>query len=113
MLDKLIGEVDAITVGAFTNYNSIFGFGLGMQSDYHYQFLNNLDTYAGLQLGYIFGNSTKLGNENVKLSLETKGQFTYGVHLGGRYFFTPKFATFSELGFGGTGFLKLGVSYKF
>ncbi len=111
LLDNLTGGVDALTAGAYVDYNE--GFAAGVKSDFHYQFINKLDTYAGLRLGYIFGTSKEVGNDLVKMNVETKGAFAYGLHVGGRYFFTPKFAAFSELGFRGAGFVRLGISYKF
>ena len=65
---------------------------LAGRANYHYQFLDNLDTYAGLSLGYAWGG------------------FGFGAQLGARYYFNNKFAGNIEFG-GFTGFA-LGVSMK-
>ncbi|NJM94321.1 MAG: hypothetical protein HC842_06370 [Cytophagales bacterium] len=68
--------------------------GLGLRSAYHHQFVDNLDTYAGLTLDLVPGTDLSL-------------------LLGGRYFFQKRVAGFLELdlGQGGIGG-SVGVTFK-
>ena len=76
--------------------------------------VSKLYTYGGVALGlrlqsysyyyYLSGNYEKAHNN-----------YTYGLfalYVGGRYYFTDKFAAYGELGYG-LGYLTLGLSYKF
>jgi len=80
---------------------------IGVRGNLHYQFVDKLDTYAGLFLGY----------ENV--SWKDNHGFTNGVGsglgwallIGGRYYFSDNIGAMAELGYGIT-YLNLGVSLK-
>ncbi len=129
LLDHLGGATASLTTGAYAIYNSFIGFSTGAEADYHYQFLNDLDTYAGLQLGYRFGATTQLGSSKSRkldpsvskalnklsegLNMKTKGGFAYNIHVGARYFFIPQLAATVELGFGNIGLVRARLSYKF
>ncbi|RZK28925.1 MAG: hypothetical protein EOO61_21395, partial [Hymenobacter sp.] len=82
------------------------------RGSYHFNELLNLSTdkadlYAGIGLGY----------ESVSYSNSLYGGSSFGsgiyvpIHLGGRYFFSPKVGGFAELGTG-IAPLQLGVTFK-
>jgi hypothetical protein len=76
---------------------------LGARGAFHYQFVGNLDTYAGLMLGYdiVSGNKTYAESE-----------FAWGYYIGARYYFNSKFAVMAEIG-DNVSLFSIGVAYKF
>ena len=95
LVDHLINKNDAISVGGQVGLS--FGGGnvsvlVAARGNFHYQFIDNLDTYAGLSLGYAWGG------------------FGFAGQLGARYYFNNKLAANVEFG-GLTGFA-LGISMK-
>lgn len=79
---------------------------LGVRGDLHYRFIDKLDTYGGLMLGY---KNSSISSGGTSIS---NGKFQFGLHLGARYFFTDKIGAFAELGYG-VSVLELGASFKF
>jgi hypothetical protein len=83
---------------------------LAVRGSYHLSDMienDKVDLYAGASLGYNMvsindGRSDLLGGSYV----------LYGLHAGGRYFFTDRVGAFAELGLG-LGNLALGVSTRF
>jgi hypothetical protein len=73
--------------------------------------VNKLDTYTGLLLGFNIASSkwTGTGTETTHAS---SGGVAYAWFVGGRYYFTDKFAGMLELGYGIT-YLNIGVALKF
>lgn len=94
------------------SYNYIV---ISARGSYHFLENNkNIDAYAGAGLGYtIVSSSVTYTNPNIQhFGFSASGSyFFFDVHLGARYYFTPKFAAMGEVGYG-VGFLRLGVSYK-
>ncbi len=127
MLEK--GVADKITIGGLVGYSGSsdeFGFGkwtytnitISARGSYHFLENNkNIDAYAGLGLGYVIVSSSVTWNDPTYNNLygnrfsASGSWFFYDVHLGARYYFSPKFAALGEVGYG-LGFLRLGVSYK-
>jgi hypothetical protein len=68
---------------------------------FHYQFVKKLDTYAGLMLGY----------DIVTRHSPYPSQFVWGFYVGGRYYFTDKFAVTVEIG-DNVSLLSAGVAFK-
>lgn len=128
--DNLInGNNGSIGVGAEGGYfaikygnktvNSWLHSGLvGGRASFHYQFVDKLDTYAGLFLGAILtGGSTNtlvVGDQDVKVNnnSDVSASFGWGVHFGARYYFVPNFAINAELGYGFS-IANLGVTFRF
>lgn len=101
IVDHLINKNDAISVGGQVGMfiwndgiDSHIYFNVAARGNFHYQFIDNLDTYAGLQVG-----------------LHTSG-LSFGFDLGARYYFNDKFA--ANIEFGGCGFtgVSAGISMK-
>lgn len=86
---------------------------IGARGNYHYSFVENLDTYAGLLLGYNIVNSSATGEWPLGITGSANASsFAYSVFIGGRYYFTDSFAAMAELGYG-VAWLNLGIAYKF
>lgn len=94
-----------------TNY-----FVIAARGNYHFIFHDKFDPYAGIELGYYFGNSNVSYGSNYppgypKYS-DNSGGFHGGVYAGARWYFTPAFAVFSEVGWGISVFT-IGATFKF
>jgi len=89
------------------NYHNII---LGAGSLFHYPLINRLDTYVGFLLGYNLSIVTEYGIPGTA-AYAYPGGFVYSGFIGGRYFFTDKFAAFAQLGYG-VAYLTLGVSIR-
>ncbi len=123
--DNLFDDKSSLGVGVYAGYfaqkwkNGAFGylgdldlkysdFIVGVRGALHYQFVDKLDTYGGLAIGYdIVSASGSYGDYSVSSSA-----LTAGVYVGGRYYFTDAFAVNAEVGYD-IAVLTLGVSYKF
>ncbi len=95
------------------SYSYIF---VGARGTYHFadqiKDLKNVDLYGGLTLGFHIVSASFSGqNEKLYAYSAGGGYFGFGIYVGGRYYFTPKFAATAELGYD-IGFFKVGVSYK-
>ena len=114
--DNLFDEKSSIGIGGMLGYTQVKFKNsdwkasttiLGVRGALHYEFVNKLDTYAGLMLGYniySWKGSGWTGNSSGDLAL--------GVYLGARYYFTDSFAVLAEIGYGAA-YLNLGVALKF
>jgi len=87
---------------------------LGVRGVFHYPLVDKLDTYTGLLLGYNISSSKEYGNAGIygNLYSASAGGVAYSWFIGGRYYFSDKFAGMLELGYGIT-YLNLGVALKF
>jgi hypothetical protein len=92
-------------------------FAIGVRGMYHFNFLKNLDTYAGLSLGYVFssGQAEYTGDWGIvgKADPENLSYFLFGAAIGTRYFFTNNIGAYFELGYSGLQVIGLGLSLKF
>ncbi len=124
MMDNLFDEHSALTVGAYLGYygtknsyqevtarwsNLLFG-GRGAV---HYNFVDKLDTYGGLMLGYNKDSYSVSGaGPNYTIdSNNSNGGFIFSLFVGARYFFTESIGAYAELGYGISA-LELGVTFK-
>lgn len=97
-------------VDAGWNYNNLI---LGVRGALHYQFVNRLDTYLGLFLGYDISMTNEYGSfPSGAPSAPTVGGFEFAFYVGARYYMTQRFAIFAEIGYGLATF-NLGLAYKF
>ena len=115
--DELFDENSSLGVGGYlgysssnyrySGYNSGFSnFILGARGSVHYQLIDQLDTYAGLMLGYRI-----VSWNNDGLSSAASSGFTSAFYVGGRYYFNETFAGMLELGYG-IAYLNIGVAIK-
>lgn len=97
-------------VDAGWNYNNLI---LGIRGALHYQFVNRLDTYLGLFLGYNISMTNEYGAFPSGVpSAPSVGGFEFAFYVGARYYMTQRFAVFAEIGYGLATF-NLGLAYKF
>ncbi|HTY00821.1 MAG TPA: hypothetical protein VMG09_12400 [Bacteroidota bacterium] len=118
-------DVPKISVGGIVGYASStddFGFGyswkytyivIGARGAYHFLEDNkNIDAYAGILLGYNVVSASWNGSQaQPYYSSASASYMLFGAFVGGRYYFSPKFGVFAELGYG-AGILTAGISYK-
>jgi hypothetical protein len=97
---------------SFTPYDFAWNnIGFGVRGMYHFNLVKNLDTYAGLTLGYVIqtfdgGNYSGAGYAGTSF-------FLFGGNIGLRYFFTNNIGAYLEVGYSGLQFAGLGLSLKF
>jgi len=104
------------SLGPFEFKGSFVSF--GVRGSYHYEFVDKLDTYVGLMLGFRIATITALDPiSGVKASRSDFGsndfnsKLAYSFFVGARYYFSNNFAAFGELGYG-VNVLTVGLSYK-
>lgn len=118
---------DRWTVGGIVSYStssysfavdkwSYTYFFLGARGAYHFadefKDLRNVDLYGGITLGYNIVSASFSGPNASIYNYSAGGSyFQFGLFVGGRYFFSPKWAATAELGYD-IGFFKVGISYK-
>ncbi|MDC7221125.1 MAG: hypothetical protein PQJ59_14410 [Spirochaetales bacterium] len=84
---------------------------IGGRAAYHVDFgVDNLDTYAGVLLGFNIVNSSVSGDSWGSSSADSS-YMLYGAYAGARYFFTDNIAAFGEVGYG-MGLITLGATFK-
>lgn len=118
VVDNII-EKGVIGVGGYlgfatykwTNYYRYTNIIIGPRGTFHYPFVDKLDTYAGLMIGYNIVSSKWIGT-----GMETHNASSGGVvssfFIGGRYYFSDNLAGMLELGYG-IAYLNIGVALKF
>lgn len=130
IINNLIGNNGSIGIGGYigfatnsnsygyyTNYykSTVTRMCFGIRGTFHYQFLDKLDTYAGLMLGlytykwkYDWSDSyyDYYSPNNTKTS-----DFAFSVFAGARYYFNEKFGVNAEIGYGFT-YLSAGITYR-
>lgn len=121
--DNLFNDKSSIGVGGYFGYSgakmdySTWGyryssFIIGARGAFHYQFVDKLDTYAGLMLGYNISTVTEYGSvPGFATGASSVGGFTWSTYIGARYYFTNKIAAMAEIGYG-IAYLNLGVAFK-
>ncbi|SRR5690606_152005 len=120
--DELFDENSSLGVGGYLGYTGAkwdymnYGWSyssviVGARGSLHYQFVDKLDTYTGLMLGYNVVSSKSHGSAGSGASAVGSG-LVYSWILGGRYYFTDNLAALLELGYG-VAYLNLGIALKF
>jgi hypothetical protein len=92
--------------------------GFGVRGAYHFNFIENLDTYAGLTLGYVIQTAdvkygSAYGSGYKSTTYDGVPFFLYGFNIGARYFFTNNIGAYLELGYSGLQVASIGLSVKF
>lgn len=90
-------------------------FTLGARGSYHFLQIPNekFDVYAGAGLGYNIVSASYDGPATLQgFAVASSGSYLFfGVHAGGRYYFSPNFAAYAELGYG-LGILNVGIALR-
>lgn len=122
IIDNLFDAKSSIGVGGYFgftgakyewNNGGIVGgykyksFVLGPRGYFHYQLIENLDTYAGLMLGYNIVHSTEYGSQTN--SAAEASSFNWSCFIGARYYLSRNFAAMIEFGHG-VSYINLGVA---
>jgi hypothetical protein len=87
---------------------------IGARGSYHFYNEDNIDAYGGLMIGYNIVSSkyeSKHGYDDSDHSSDAGSGLTYSLYVGGRYYFSPGFGVYAELGYG-IAYLSLGVTLK-
>ena len=84
---------------------------IGARGNFHYPFVEKLDTYTGFLLGCGIVSTENFGTEEIDYNKPSTG-VQWAWYIGGRYFFTENIAAMIELGYGVT-YVNFGVSWKF
>jgi len=79
---------------------------IGPRGLFHYQFIEKLDTYGGLMMGWDIKNYPQ-SDYNLPGS-----EFSYSFFVGARYYITDNIGVFGELGYN-IAPLEIGVCFKF
>lgn len=101
------GRVDYFNSGSVNFTQKINSVIIGARGAFHYQFVDKLDTYAGVMLGGNIANVRTIGYGVPR----NYGGFLGDFFVGARYYFEPKIAVFGELGFG-VSYFTIGASFK-
>lgn len=122
--DELFDGKGALGLGGYLGYSAYkweySGWGykytniiIGPRGYVHYGFIDKLDTYAGLLIGYNVVSSSEFGNSIPGYNYSSSGGgLIWSGFIGGRYFFSDKLAGMLELGSGIT-YLNIGIALKF
>ena len=123
ILGNLFNEQSALGVGGIVGYTSAkydySGWGwtstdimIGARGAFHYAFIDRLDTYAGLNVGYNI-NSWKWRGTGYETHHTTgSSALSYAFFAGARYYFTNSIGVYAELGYGYT-LVNAGLTFKF
>lgn len=92
----------------------------GVRGSFHYQFVDNLDTYAGFMMGLYTNNYNYVvkdthGNNIIvddKDYHKERVNFAHSMFIGARYYFSDAFGVSAEAGYGFT-YLSAGITFKF
>lgn len=113
VVDNIIDK-GVIGVGGYLGFSSykyydykLTNIVIGPRGTFHYPFVDKLDTYAGLMIGYNAYHDNWSGDYGPNY-----GGIVSAWFVGGRYYFSDKFAGMLELGYGVFN-INLGVALKF
>ena len=84
---------------------------IGVRGALHYAFVDKLDTYTGLMLGYNIVSWKWLSSTYSGSGNATSDSY-FSWFLGARYYFKDNLAVFAELGYGAAN-MNIGLSLKF
>lgn len=127
ILDHLFDDRSALGVGGYIGFAggrktyASYGYNqfsqrinavmIGARGTFHYQFVKNLDTYAGIMLGGTIANTRNEGVWTLGGVPPRHGGFLFDVFIGARYYIIPKLAVYGEFGFG-VAYFNLGVAFR-
>ena len=119
IMDNLFDERSSLGVGGLVGYTSlrvpdvwtVSNIVIGARGALHYALVDNLDTYAGLTIGYNI-HSWKWIESSWGTSTTGNSGLSYAFFAGARYYFTSAIAAFAELGYGYS-IINLGLSFRF
>jgi hypothetical protein len=85
---------------------------VGARGTYHMEFIDKLDTYAGIILGVRFRMEKLYGDWGTYTATSDAGLYIDpGFFVGGKYFFSDNLAIFGELGYS-IAYVTVGVTFR-
>jgi len=84
---------------------------VGVRGNFHYPFIEKLDTYAGLLIGWDIVNVKETG-EPYENYADSSSHIAWSLFVGARYYFRENMAAMAELGYGPS-YLNLGLAFSF
>ncbi|HDJ34277.1 MAG TPA: hypothetical protein ENF21_09310 [Bacteroidetes bacterium] len=124
LLDELIEDKGSVGVGPYLGFSSYkweymdWGWKytniiLGARGNFHYPFIDKLDTYTGILLGFRIVSASEFGTPIPGYNYSASSSGLAGSwFIGARYYFTENLAAMGELGYG-IAWLNIGVALKF
>ncbi len=102
------------TVTSSISYDRVHAVTIGGRFAYHRKVLENLDIYGSTVFGYSIIKKKTIGepnasNENFAGQLPT---FVYFAGAGARYYISPNWGVYGELGYGALTVFNAGVTYR-
>jgi hypothetical protein len=83
---------------------------IGPRAYFHYDFLEELDTYAGVMVGYNIVSSSSFGSYSYGGNYTASGSgLLFSGFIGARYSFTEKLAAMAEIG-SGIAYFNIGIT---
>lgn len=119
-------DVGSIGVGGYLGYTSAkwetnwlggsYGwkytnFIIGARGSFHYPLVDNIDTYAGILLGYNVVTAKEVGTVPIGFGASSVSGAIFSGYVGARYYFNEKFGAMAELGTG-IAYFNLGLAVK-
>lgn len=96
----------------FSNYNAQYtNTIIGVRGNFHYPFIEKLDTYSGLLLGWDIVNVKETGDPYDNYE-DSASHIAWAWFIGARYYFRENMAAMAELGYGPS-YLNLGLAFSF
>ena len=123
IIENLFNDQSSLGVGGLVGYTSAkydysdyWGWKstdimIGARGALHYAFVDKLDTYAGVMVGFNINTWKWHGTYESTSNAGTSG-LAYTLFVGARYYFTESIAAFAELGYGYS-LANVGLSFKF
>ena len=110
----LLFECDTITESRDGGYDKYTVVTPGVRLAYHRRVLENFDTYGSVVLGYNVIRSNRTGSDSLDLTEYTSQipTFAYFTSAGARYYFSPKWAAYGEVGYGTMTVVNVGLTYR-
>jgi len=90
----------------------VTSFSFGGQITYHKRVFPQIDSYASAVLGYNIVREKNAGDPNDKFENLKVPTFVYFTSIGIRYYFSPKFALYGEIGYGNISNFNAGITYR-
>jgi hypothetical protein len=92
-------------------------FAAGGRFSYHFNWgVNKLDTYSTVTLGFLLNSTNykvEFPGQQSNSDSDSDFLFLWGLNIGGRYFFTPHFGLFLDMGYTRLTVISLGTAFKF
>ena len=111
-----VGPTVALTTWGWSSaYTDVtyWNVGIGGRGMYHFNFVQNLDVYGGLVLGYVVQWASVTTSVASPSHASSNSFFLWGFTSGARYFFSKALGVYLELGYSGLQYASAGLTFKF